>query len=121
MELSNRVRHISKLILEPFFNSFFKRLLDNCEGKDKKDSIENVRNFCNDMMSKESIKEKPPIYLLATLVDINKDKNQEEAIKVRNIYGCTVYGLSLYTGFPKDSVYDLCVWDYTKRAVEGLV
>ena len=71
---------------------FFQRLLDKCEEKDKKDSIEKVRNFCNDLMSKETIKEKPPIYLLATLVDINKEKNQEEAIKVSKV------GFMFHTG-----------------------
>lgn len=57
-------------------------ILEKCESKYKIESIEKVRNFCNELMLKENIKEKPPIYLLATLVDINKDKNQEDAIKL---------------------------------------
>ena len=56
--------------------------MNKCEDKDRKSSIEKVHTFCNDLISRESIKEKPPIYLLATLVDINRDKNQEEALKV---------------------------------------
>ena len=60
-------------------------MLNKCEAKDKEASIEKVHTFCNDLMSKESIKEKPPIYLLATMVDINRGKNQEEALKVSSI------------------------------------
>jgi len=62
--------------------NYLNGLLNKCEDKDKKSSIEKVHTFCNDLNSKESIKEKPPIYLLATLVDINREKNQEEALKL---------------------------------------
>ena len=51
-------------------------------------------------MSKESIKEKPPIYLLATMVDINRGKNQEEALKVSSIstyFSCIVKSISCPT------------------------
>ena len=83
--------------------------MNKCEDKDKKSSIEKVHTFCNDLNSKESIKEKPPIYLLATLVDINREKNQEAALKVNYFCACFVKYLMSATFVFWDSVYNLFV------------
>ena len=66
--------------------------MDNCEESEKANSREKVREFCKAMMANENIKEKP-IYVLATLVDINKldGKYTEESLNVSYLYEIKTY------------------------------
>jgi len=49
-------------------------LMEKCEDDVKIETRQKVREFCNNLL--QSLKdEKPPIYLLATLVDVNKADN----------------------------------------------
>ena len=48
--------------------------MENCEDHVKVATRQKVREFCNQLMESFS-KERPPIYLLATLVDVNKADN----------------------------------------------
>ena len=67
-----------------FFNLL--SILDKSEDVEKVRSREKIRNFCQTMMNDNNLKDKP-IYLFATLVDINKsdDKYIDESLKVRYV------------------------------------
>merc|ERR1712018_72461 len=58
-------------------------ILDKSEDLEKVRSREKIRKFCQTMMNDDNLKDKP-IYLLATLVDINKsdEKYIDESLKL---------------------------------------
>ena len=58
--------------------------MEKCEDNVKIETRQKVRDFCNNLL--QSLKdEKPPIYLLATLVDVNKADNfdTDNTVQVR--------------------------------------
>ena len=59
--------------------------MENCEDHVKVATRQKVREFCNQLMESFS-KESPPIYLLATIVDVNKADNfdTEKTVQVIN-------------------------------------
>ena len=59
--------------------------MENCEDHVKVATRQKVREFCNQLMESFS-KERPPIYLLATIVDVNKADNfdTEKTVQVIN-------------------------------------
>ena len=67
-----------------FFNLI--SILDKSEDVEKVRSRQKIRKFCQTMMNDNNLKDKP-IYLFATLVDINKsdDKYIDESLKVRYV------------------------------------
>ena len=63
--------------------------MENCEDHVKVATRQKVREFCNQLLESFS-KERPPIYILATLVDVNKADNfdTDNTVQVIIFLGC---------------------------------
>ena len=57
------------------FVDIFFRLIDRCEESEKIEGRRKIRDFC--LHLRQKITEKPPIYCLATLVEVNKADNND--------------------------------------------
>lgn len=57
-------------------------MVDNCAESEKKNLRQKVREFCSVLL--EKLKEKPPVYLLATIVEVNKADQieRDETVKI---------------------------------------
>lgn len=63
--------------------NYFSGLIDRCQESEKVAFRQKCREFCKKL--EKNCNDKPPVYLLATLVDLNKadDLNIEETMKVK--------------------------------------
>ena len=65
--------------------NYLNGIFSKCEENEKANCREKIRAFCKAMMENDSLKD--PVYLLATMVDMNRSEGKfsEETVKVRRL------------------------------------